>query len=215
MAKYFNNNLKYIRLQKNVSQQELADKIGTDRSNISRWENSETDTPLEMAIKIADVFNIPYYDFFGKDLQFDNAEQIPIVNDTIKIPVLGVIKAGIPIEAQQDIIEYIEIPKSWAIGGKQFYGLKISGDSMFPKYNDKDTVIFEKTLDMSSVNNKDCAVMVNGDDATFKKVILSNDSIVLIPYNNNYDTKVYSKEEIETLPVNIVGIAKEKRVKLD
>lgn len=150
-------------------------------------------------------------------LNFDNAipAKTSISNDMVTIPVLGVIKAGIPIEAQENIIEYIEIPKKWTLGGKQFYGLKISGDSMFPKYNDKDTVIFEKTLDMSSVNNKDCAVMVNGDDATFKKVLLNNNGIVLIPYNGNYDTKIYSKEEIEKLPVNIVGIAREKRVKID
>ena len=150
-------------------------------------------------------------------LNFDNSipAKTSISNDMVTIPVLGVIKAGIPIEAQENIIEYIEIPKKWTLGGKQFYGLKISGDSMFPKYNDKDTVIFEKTLDMSSVNNKDCAVMVNGDDATFKKVLLNNNGIVLIPYNGNYDTKIYSKEEIEKLPVNIVGIAREKRVKID
>ena len=86
---------------------------------------------------------------------------------------------------------------------------------MFPKYSDKDIVIFEKIEDMSLSNNKDCAVMVNGDDATFKKVLLSNDGITLVPYNTGaYDIKMYSNKEIEEKPIKIIGIAREKRTKL-
>ena len=74
MAKYFNKNLKHIRQKKGLSQQALAEKIGTDRSTISRWENGEIDTPLEMAMNIAEILNVPYYDFFGKDLRFDESK---------------------------------------------------------------------------------------------------------------------------------------------
>lgn len=218
MAKYFNSNLKYIRNQKGMSQQELADKIGTDRSTISRWENGEIDTPLEMAMKIAEELNVSYYDFFGKDLRFDNGTVIDINSDTIPIPVLGTIKAGIAIEAQQDILEYIDIPKSWIIGGKTFYGLKIHGDSMLPKYNENDIVIFEQNNDTNLANNKDCAVMVNGFDATFKNVTINESGITLVPLNlnnqDNYLPTFYSKEQIESLPVKIVGIAREKRTRL-
>ena len=84
MAKYFNNNLKYIRQERKMSQQELANKIGADRSTISRWENNEIETPLDMAIKIADVFNIPYHDFFWNVLKFDNAEVIDVNFDIIE-----------------------------------------------------------------------------------------------------------------------------------
>lgn len=218
MAKYFNSNLKYIRNQKGMSQQELADKIGTDRSTISRWENGEIDTPLEMAMKIAEELNISYYDFFGKDLRFDNGTVIDINSDTIQIPVLGTIKAGIAIEAQQDILEYIDIPKSWIMGGKTFYGLKIRGDSMLPKYSENDIVIFEQNNDTNLANNKDCAVMVNGFDATFKNVTINEIGITLVPLNlnnqDNYLPTFYNKEQIENLPVKIVGIAREKRTRL-
>lgn len=81
MAKFFNTNLKFLRTQRGISQQEIADTIGTDRSTISRWENGEIDTPLEMAIKISDFFNIPYYDFFGKDLRFPSSAPPP--NDNL------------------------------------------------------------------------------------------------------------------------------------
>lgn len=152
------------------------------------------------------------------NLNFDNATMIDIDSDTIQIPVLGTIKAGIAIEAQQDILEYIDIPKSWVKGGKSFYGLKISGDSMYPKYNEKDIVIFEHTEDYTIANNKDCAVMVNGFDATFKNVTINENGITLIPYNpnnsDNYQPTFYNKEQIASLPVKIVGIAREKRTRL-
>lgn len=152
------------------------------------------------------------------NLNFDNATMIDIDSDTVQIPVLGTIKAGIAIEAQQDILEYIDIPRSWTKGGKSFYGLRISGDSMQPKYNEKDIVIFEHIEDYTIANNKDCAVMVNGFDATFKNVTINENGITLIPYNpnnsDNYQPTFYSKEQIISLPVKIVGIAREKRTRL-
>lgn len=151
-------------------------------------------------------------------LNFDNGTAIKMPSDTIQIPVLGTIKAGIPIEAQEDIIEYIDIPKEWIKGGKRFYGLKISGDSMFPKYQENDIVIFENTNDFIQAQKKDCAVMVNGFDATFKNVTITNDGITLVPLNinnaDNYQPTFYNKEQINKLPVKIIGIAVEKRTKL-
>lgn len=153
------------------------------------------------------------------ELNFDNGELYNMTQDNIKIPVLGVIKAGIAIEAQEDIIEYIDIPKEWIRGGKTYYGLLISGDSMFPKYQDKDIVIFEKTdVNDISFNKKDCAVMVNGFDATFKNVSINEDGITLTPLNpynsDGFVTTTYTNQQIEELPVKIIGIAKEKRTRL-
>lgn len=151
------------------------------------------------------------------NLSFDNAELIEDENVTY-IPVLGVIKAGIPIEAQEDILEYVDIPKKWLQGGKQFYGLKISGDSMYPKYLENDIVIFEKSEDMYQADNKDCAILINGFDATFKKLKLNQNGITLIPYNldntDGFETTYYDSEQIQKLPIRIIGIAKEKRTRL-
>ncbi len=149
-------------------------------------------------------------------LNFDNAEIIDIDTNMIKIPVYGTIKAGIPIESQTDITEYVEIPKDWTKGGKSFYGIKISGDSMYPKYNEGDIVIFEYIQDFETANGKDCAIMINGSESTFKKVLLNDQGIVLQPYNMGvYDVMMYSNQQIEDLPIKVVGVAKEKRVKLN
>ena len=218
MAEHLNNNVKHLRSVKGISQQTLADKVGVDRSTISRIENGEIETTIDNAMKIANVLKVNIEDLITKDLTFDNGTLIDVNFEAIQIPVLGTIKAGIAIEAQEDILEYVDIPKGWVKGGKTFYGLKISGDSMFPKYNESDIVIFEHTEDYVLAQNKDCAVMVNGFDATFKNVTITEMGITLVPLNlnnsDNYQPTFYSKEQIATLPVKIVGIAREKRTRL-
>lgn len=215
MAEYFSTNLKFLREKKGLSQNKLGSLIGVNQTTIARWEDDNRVPTIDNAIDVANALDIPLSDLLGTDLRFDNAIPIELDDNTVNIPVLGVIKAGIPIEAQQDIIEYIEIPKRWTLGGRKFYGLKISGDSMYPKYDENDIVIFEQLEDMSIANNKDCAVMVNGDDATFKKVLVNEQGVVLVPYNMAYDMMMFSPQDVIDKPVRIIGIAKEKRTKLD
>lgn len=214
MENNFASNLKHLRLQSGMTQEELAKKLDKDYSTIGKWELGQRSPIMTDVIRIAELFNISLEKLIGQSIIYDNAEPIELDSNTIKIPVLGNIKAGIPIEAQQDIKEYIEIPKNWTRGGKSFYGLYISGDSMFPKYENKDIVIFEQTDDYQIANGKDCAVMVNGDDATFKKVFLDNEGITLQPYNTMYPAMRFNREQIENKPVRIIGIAREKRTRL-
>lgn len=216
----------------NTSLRDFAEKCGishTHLDSIEKGMDPRTGKPVSVTVetlkKIANAMNMSINDLLIQsgdvkieDLQFDNAQFIPTNSDTVQIPVLGIIKAGVPIEAQQDIIEYIDIPKDWTKGNKKFYSLKISGDSMYPKYEENDYVIFEQTEDYTIANNKDCAVMVNGFDATFKKVTINENGIMLTPFNLNnqegYEPTFYNKEQIKNLPVKIIGIAREKRTRL-
>lgn len=218
MANYFASNLKFLREKQGLSQNKLAEKVGVNQTTIARWETEEIKPSIDNVEQIASALNVSLPDLLITNLKFDNGILVDVDSDTIQIPVLGTIKAGTAIEAQQNILEYIDIPRSWTKGGKSFYGLKISGDSMQPKYNEKDIVIFEHTEDYTIANNKDCAVMVNGFDATFKNVTLNENGITLIPYNpnnsDNYQPTFYNKEQISSLPVKIIGIAREKRTRL-
>lgn len=218
--------IKNKRQKKGYSLEELANKLDNiiTRQSLYRYENNEARMKNNIFKKIclaldenpSDVWN-EINNKFIQNIDFDNAELIEDEN-VAYIPVLGVIKAGIPIEAQQDILEYVDIPKRWLQGGKTFYGLKISGDSMYPKYQTDDIVIFEKNQDMYQADNKDCAILVNGFDATFKKLKLNQNGITLIPYNldntDGFETTYYDSEQIKTMPIKIIGIAREKRTRL-
>ena len=122
MSRFFNNNLNFIRKKKNITQQELADKTNIERSTISRIENGEIDTSIDNAIKIANALEIPLEEIIAKDLRFDNISPVEIDKDVVKIPVLGVIPAGVPIEAIEEVLDYEEIPKDGCKRGKEFLG---------------------------------------------------------------------------------------------
>lgn len=149
------------------------------------------------------------------NLNFDNAKLIDLPNDNVKIPVLGRIPAGIPFEAieEQYTIDYEEIPRDWLKGGKEYFALKLDGDSMEPDYRDKDTVIFLKTSECES--GQDCCVKINGFDATFKRIKKQENGIMIIPLNENnssgFTTTFYTIDDIKNKPIEIIGVAKQSR----
>lgn len=210
MSNKFAKNLKYIRESKGISKNKLGEMVGVNQTTIGRWETEEIKPSIDNVEEVAKVLNVPLPDLLIKDLNFDNAEVIDMDSDIVMIPVYGTIKAGIPLESQTDIIEYMRIPKEWTNGDKKLFGLRLSGDSMFPKYQDGETVIFEQTGDLETYKNKDCAVMINHTESTFKKVLVNDKGIVLQPYNTAYDIMMFSNDEINTLPIAILGVARKK-----
>lgn len=170
---------------------------------------------VENVIKICKGLDISVDKLIDENMVVKNIEIQNEENNVEMIPVFGTIKAGIPIESQSDIIDYVDIPKKWTMGNKKFFSLKISGDSMIPKYQPNDTVIFEQNEDIEAYKNKDVAVMINGTESTFKKILINEQGIVLVPYNSDYEMMMFTKEQVEQLPIKVVGIAREKRTKIE
>lgn len=129
----------------------------------------------------------------------------------VRIPVLGRVVAGIPLDAIEEIIDYEEIPKSMAATG-EFFALQVKGDSMLPTLKDGDVVIVRK---QSTVDSGDIAiVLVNGNDATVKEIKESPAGITLIGHNAAiYTPQFYSNEDIKNLPVQVLGKVIEMRRK--
>lgn len=146
---------------------------------------------------------------FYNALNSFNKSKLKSNEQATKIPVLGSIPAGIPIEMVEDIIDYEDISEEMLKGGKQYFALKIKGDSMFPEYLNGDVIIVLKQDDCES--GQDCVVAVNGDDATFKRVFKYDNGITLQPLNNAYMPLFYSNEDIINKPVKILGVVKQIR----
>ncbi len=195
----FREQLKLLRNQKHLSQAQLAKEIGVSSSTIAMWESGEREPKNYETLEIiADFFNV-------------NMELL--LTGTIaptRIPVLGKVVAGIPLDAIEDIIDYEEIPHSMAKSG-EFFALQIKGDSMEPRIKEGDVVIVRKQPDVES--GEVAIVLVNGDEATIKKVQKFNGGINLVPSNPAYEVKTYSKDDIESLPVSIIGKVVELRAK--
>ena len=140
----------------------------------------------------------------------ENIQKIELDDEPIQIRVLGKVAAGIPIEAVEDAIGEETISKKMAETG-DYFGLRISGDSMEPTIHHGSIVIVRQQDD---VENGDIAiVIVNGEDATCKKIEKFENGIMLVPMNESYEEKFYTNEEIEKLPVRIIGKVVESRTK--
>ena len=134
----------------------------------------------------------------------------PNSSSQIKVPVLGTVRAGLPMEAVENILDYEEISEDMARQG-DYFALQIKGDSMEPRIKEGDVVIVRKQPDVES--GEVAIVLVNGDEATIKKVQKFNGGINLVPSNPAYEVKTYSNDDIESLPVSIIGKVVELRAK--
>lgn len=128
----------------------------------------------------------------------------------VTINVLGRVAAGIPIEAVEDIIDTEEISEALASTG-EFFGLLIDGDSMEPDIHKGDTVIVRQQNDAES--GEIVIAMVNGGDATCKRLIKYAEGISLVSLNNNYAPMFFSNKDVAEKPVRIIGKVVESRRK--
>ena len=225
----FANRLKMALEYNNMKPVELANKTHINKSLISNYLSGAFKAKQDKLDIIARTLNVSEAWLMGYDVDMDrewfpdskedltnitidNARYIETTTKTVKIPILGKVPAGVPIEAIEDIIGYEEIPASMLKSGNNYFALKIDGDSMYPDYKTGDIIIIRQQNDCNS--GDDCVVMVNGDDATFKRVIKQEKSIILKPLNNNYEPYYFDEYEILTKPVKIIGIAIEVRRKL-
>ncbi len=200
--------IRELRLNASLSQQALAAKMQVNQTAVSQWERGVTSPNRQTAIRLAELFSVSLDDLMRNqrtDPEWDGALQ-----EGVRIPVLGTVAAGVPLEAVEDVVDYEEIPLAWTRGGRTYFGLKVRGNSMYPKYMDGDTVIVRKQE--TCENRQDCVVYVNGYDATLKTVILHEDgSLTLQPQNPTYPPTTYEKHNVEELPVLVCGVVVELR----
>lgn len=206
--------IKDLREENGLTQEDLAKKLGISKSTIGMYETNKRKPDTTTKEALADLFNVDMDYLYGRsNIKNKTAQIIELASSGVQIPVLGFVRAGYPIYAEENIIDYEEISNIMAAKG-DFFGLRIQGNSMEPRMFENDVVIVRKQPDIES--GEIAVVLVNGDEATVKKVIKSENGIMLVPLNSNcsYEPHFYTNEEIESCPVIIAGKVVEVRGKL-
>lgn len=198
-----------------ISIGKMCTELGISRGNMTELKMERIKTlKAENLTKISGFFGVTV-DYLLSGVETEKA--LTLLGErseekAIKIPVLGSVPAGIPIEAIEDILDWEEIPAAMCRGGKEFFALQVKGDSMWPEYLPGDVVIIQKTPCCET--GDDCVVYVNGYNATLKTVKWGEDgSLSIIPKNQNYSPKTYTAEEVRDLPVAVAGVVVELRRK--
>lgn len=193
---------------KNITQTELCKRTGIPKSAMSQYIKGSFEPKQDRIYLIAKALNISEAWLMGYDVSMHRENYSN--KSGIKIPVLGLVRAGIPMDAVEYIIDYEEISEEMARQG-EYFGLQIKGNSMEPRITEGDVVIVRKQPDVES--GEIAIILINGDEATIKKVQKFNGGINLIPSNPAYDVMTYTNEQIEKLPIRILGKIVELRAK--
>ena len=185
--------------------------IKFSKSHLSQYVNGKSNPDNEKIFLLSKIFGVTEAWLLGYDVSRYKTSEEAKVNEPqssqgLQIPVLGTVAAGIPISAVEDILDYEEVPQSWESQG-EFFGLRI----MEPRMESGDVVIVRQQSDANSGDT--VIVLVNGDDATCKRLQKTENGIMLVSTNPKYPPMFYSDEDIRTKPVVILGKVVELRQK--
>ena len=199
--------LRTIRKQNHLTQSDVAKYLNISKQAYSNYELGRRTPDISTLRRLADFYNLPL-----DSLVVEDGEQM-VSAGTVRIPVFRSVPAGIPIEAIEDVVDWEEIPKKLTTSGTQYFGLTVTGDSMYPKYLDGDVIIVRRQAEFES--RDDCVVYVNGYNATLKSVVKNEDgTITLRPINPEYSPRTFSTEELEKGLLSIAGVVVELRRKI-
>lgn len=206
--------LDQLMIEKKINRMELSKQSGIPYTTIVNFYEKGTDNvKLSTLKKLAKYFGVSLDYLADDDEESRNVIKEPsaphITSDFLslslnkKIPVVGVIRAGEPILAEQNIIGNVELPAELVNSEEEYFGLRVIGDSMnLSRIYENDIVIVKK---QGYVENGEIAiVLVNGENATVKKFYQSGTTITLIPNSSNasYMPKVY---DLTKTPVAVLG----------
>ena len=200
-ARILAKNLKRIMYAKGKTQTDLQKDLGIKKATISSWMTGNRLPRMSKIDMLCDYFGVQRSDLLEDKKGYASKK---------RIPVLGSVAAGIPIEAIQDIIDWEELTDEMSVTG-EYFGLRIRGDSMTPRIAEGDVVIVRQQPDAESGDV--VIVQINGDTATCKRLSKHQNGISLISFNPMYEPMTFTEEDIIRLPITIIGKVVENRQK--
>ena len=196
----FSENLKRIRKARGLTLEELAERLGTSKQTISRYERGViSNVPPEKIEQLAGALETTPAELMGWGKSIGGGGVLPI---TVKrLPIIGEIACGEPIYASEEHESYAACDESL---GADFC-LRAHGDSMVGARIHDGDIVFIRQQD--SVDNGEIAAVIIDDEATLKRVYFypGEGKLILSPENPRYAPIVYVGRELES--IKIIGKA--------
>ena len=190
--------IRTLRKAANLSQRQLAQKIGMSQQALAKYENGQaTPNPTTLS-ELAHVLGVSVDHLLGNR-----------TDDAIRVPVLGQVAAGIPIEAVEEVEGEVLLPRE--MDDEEYFALRIHGQSMEPRMMEGDIVIVRQQQDVES--GQIAVVLVGNESATCKRVQKGRDGLTLISINPLFEPMFFSAEQVQRLPIRILGRVIELRAR--
>lgn len=197
--------LKSCRTRAGKTLEQIGELVGAHKTTVMRWEKGETERiSLPTIQNLAQLYNVNPAWLMGASVPErqigdipDGFEPLPKIN---KVPRLGVISCGDPINSEENFNGYDDVPEHIVCD----FTLKCEGDSMTgARINDGDLVYIRQQSTVE--NGQIAAVLVDGTEKLLKRVYINDNSIILQAENPAYPPRVFNKEDMNR--VSIIGRA--------
>lgn len=185
MKENFADRLKKAMELRNMKASELSERAQIPKSAISQYLSGLYEAKQKSIFKLAKILNVSEGWLMGLDVPMERNIKTDILgNPATPVPLLGVVKAGYNYLAQENWIGTVDVETSLVGDGKDYFALKVKGDSMAPVFIEDDIVIIKKQNDCE--NNEFAVIIINGDEGTLKKIKKTDNGIILQPLNPAY-----------------------------
>ena len=205
MKENFADRLKKAMELRNMKASELSERAQIPKSAISQYLSGLYEAKQKSIFKLAKILNVSEGWLMGLDVPMERKIDKIDINDKQVFPLLGTVKAGYDYLASENIIGYINLDKN-VPNPEEYFALKVTGDSMQPVLYDGDIVIVHSQNDIES--GQVGIILINGDEATVKRIIKHDDYIELISFNSYYPPKKITKD----IEFKIIGKVVEARI---
>lgn len=206
------NRLKELRKKRNMSQEELGTLLGVQKAAVCKYETGRVALPNEILIKLCDFFDVTADYILGRDMvtpvfktRTGISSRLMPVENSVGVPVVGRVHAGLPILADENIEEYIPVGASDVVAGEYFY-MQVEGDCMEGEFIPEGALVLVRL--QPTVENGRIAVIRIDDEVLLRKVKVMNDSLMLIPANTKYEPMIVPRDGAE-----IIGRVTEVRIR--
>lgn len=195
--------IRRLRKAKGVTQAQLAEAVHVEPTNVSKWENGNSEPSKSVLSRLASYFNVSTDYLLGHT---DNPlPNVVDLGDETLCPLVGQVVAGMPIEAQENLEGYIYISYKPA---DEYFALRVHGESMVGAgIPDGAIVVVHK---QNCADNRQIVVAMLNGEQTVKRFLRVDDTIILQPENPSLSPIVVSKKD----DLLILGVVKEVRVTL-
>lgn len=196
----FANNIRFLRRQRNISQEELAEMVGYKSfTTIQKWETGDSEPNMGVLRELADIFHLSISELVETDLENKSSDR-PLPSNIIlpsahKLPIMGTICAGDGVVCEDDYQGTFIVD----IDVKADYCLKVHGDSMIgANIYDGDIVFISKSYDF--VQDQIYAIeRLDYNEASLKRVTQDGDTLILNPCNPEYHAMVTDYEDVRII----------------
>lgn len=186
------NRLRELRSERGITQEQLGKMLGVQKAAVCKYESGRVPLTAEVISELCAFFEVTADYLLGLSPAPTEQRSATVVI----VPLVGRVHAGLPMLAEENIVEYLPISAADAVSGESFY-MEVEGDCMTGEFIPEGALVLVKR--QPRVENGQIAVVRIGDEVLLRKVKWLDSRLILIPANPKYEPLIISGGDVEVI----------------